>query len=145
MDEQTSPAAGRRSVLSRWWLWAAIGVVLLLAGALLAYQLTNSDSAKTKELRQWLTDAHLGDRTYQDLGTATYSDGNVTVDASHTWTDREYGAYFLCAWVEPWLRDEGNGGPHSQIVVNMGGQEVLRSLGASDSCEQASYRASTGG
>jgi hypothetical protein len=131
--------------VGRWWLFAAAAGAIVLAIVITLVLTHGGDSGKNAQLQAWLHDAHLGDSNYDDLGTATYADGNVTVTASRTWADQEYGAYFLCAWVEPWLRDDGNGGPESQIIVNMGGHEVLRSLGASDSCQQASYRASTGG
>lgn len=133
----TEPATRRAPLWIRWQLWA--GVAVVLAAVLVAVTLTrNSDGAKTSDLRAWLVSAHKYDTNYDDLGTATYKDGNVTVTASRVWADPSYGSYFLCAWVEPWLRDRGNGSDNSQIIVIMGGHETLRSRGPTESCLQAS-------
>ncbi|NUP83860.1 MAG: hypothetical protein HOV96_40670 [Nonomuraea sp.] len=136
------PAVGqpKRSLASRWQLWLAI-VVVLVAVAVGVGLWRTSDSVKTQDLRDWLANVHKFDPQYEDLGTATYVDGNVVVEASHVWADPSYGSYFLCAWVEPWLRDLGNGDENSQIIVRMGGQETLRSRGPQESCIDASTRA----
>lgn len=136
MSEASEQPAPRRSIQSRWQFWAAIGLVLVAVVATVSV-LQNSDSAKTSDMREWLADVHKFDEKYEDLGTATYEDGNVTVVASLEWADPAYGGYFLCAWVEPWLRDLGHGGKDSQIIVEMGGREVLRSRGPQESCLDA--------
>jgi hypothetical protein len=136
----STPEPTRRPLVSRWQLWVGIAVVLV-AVMTVALVYHNSDATKTKDLRDWLADAHKFDPQYEDLGTATYTDGNVVVEASNVWADQSYGGYFLCAWVEPWLRDLGNGDEDSQIIVMMGGREVLRSRGAQESCLDASTRA----
>lgn len=121
-----------------WQVWAVLGAGLLAAVIAVGYGLyVTSDGAKTDDLREWLADAHKYDPKYEDLGTVTYEDGDVVVDASEVWADPDYGGYFLCSWVEPWLRDLGNGDEDSQIIVRMGGQEILRSRGPSESCADA--------
>jgi hypothetical protein len=107
--------------------------VLLAAGVVAGCG--SGDAAKTEELRQFLQDHHEFDNGYDGLGEVTVADGDVTVDTD-SWADPAYGAYLYCAWVEDWLRD-GNGAADSQIVVVMDGSEVLRSRGASESCDEA--------
>jgi hypothetical protein len=144
-DAQQQPEKQpKRSIASRWQFWLAIAVVLVVITVGVTLWRT-SDSVKTQNLQDWLADVHKFDPQYEDLGTATFTDGDVVVEASHVWADPSYGSYFLCAWVEPWLRDLGNGDTDSQIVVRMGGQETLRSRGAQESCQDASYRADFGG
>lgn len=138
---QPIPEPAERPIYRRRGFWIIAGPVIAAVAAAGIFGLTtHSDSAKTSDLRGWLAEAHKYDDKYNDLGTATYADGNVTVVSSMVWADPEYGSYFLCAWVEPWLRDEGNGGANSQIIVEMGGQVTLRSRGPEESCADASYR-----
>ena len=109
---------------------AALLAVGLLAGC------GSSDADATGELREWLRVAHEFDNGYDGLGEVTVTDGDVTVDTV-AWHNAGYGAYLYCAWVEQWLRFDGNGSVDSQIVVVMDGVEVLRSRGASETCAEA--------
>lgn len=129
----------RRALL----LALAVAAPLTLAGCGSSGPAKASDGQVTSDLQHWLTTAHRYDTQYDDLGSAVYQGGDVTVTASHVWADQTYGAYFLCAWVEPWVRGADSGGAttiDSKIIVMMGGKEVLRSRGGQESCVDASNR-----
>jgi hypothetical protein len=117
-------------------------VVLVLAGC----SGGGSDTAMTKDLRHYLAfnyehKAGIAD-SYSGLGAVTYRHGNVTIDAP-AWYDNDYGAYLYCSWVEPWLAD--NGTDNSRITVRMGGSVVLQTHNMGESCQDASYNATSGG
>jgi hypothetical protein len=111
-------------------------VVLLAAGTLVLAGCGTSDTDRTEDLREAMRVHYEFESAYDGLGTLTVDGDEAIVDAAREWADPQYGAYLYCSWVENWVRGDIDD-PDMDIVVRMGGREILRARGASESCVDA--------
>lgn len=109
--------------------------VIAVAAALALAGCSGSDANRTADLQEFLRVNYEFDNSYDGLGDVAVDGDQVTVD-TEAWANPAYGAYLYCSWVENWLRRD-QGDADSDIVVIMGGKEILRSRGASEPCQDA--------